>query len=87
MQSCVLNLCRQLDDITFHKLSDNTLNELADFFEDLGDSGLCCSDFDVALAVSVTQQSMSHVYGSLGDALGHGIPHGTVKLVTSNSGT
>lgn len=42
-----------LDDIEFHKLSDKTLNELADYFEDLGDSGLCSSDFDVALAVSL----------------------------------
>lgn len=44
--------CRELDDISFHKLSDATLDELAEFFEDLGDSGLCSSDYDVSLAVS-----------------------------------
>lgn len=44
--------CRELDDISFHKLSNETLEELAEFFEDLGDSGLCSSDFDVTLAVS-----------------------------------
>ena len=43
---------RELDDISFHKLSNETLDELADFFEDLGDSGLCSADFDVTLAVS-----------------------------------
>lgn len=44
--------CRELDDFSFHKLSDATLDELAEFFEDLGDSGLCSGEYDVSLAVS-----------------------------------
>lgn len=48
--SCLF--CRELDDLSFHKLSDATLDELAEFFEDLGDSGLCSNEFDVSLAVS-----------------------------------
>ena len=43
---------RELDELAFHKLSDATLDELAEFFEDLGDSGLCSDDYDVSLAVS-----------------------------------
>lgn len=45
-------LLRELDDITYEKLSDETLDELAEFFEDLGDSGLCHKDYDSSLAVS-----------------------------------
>ena len=61
MQQCVvycltvtlLNLLsRELDDITYEKLSDDTLDELAEFFEDLGDSGLCPVDYDSSFAVS-----------------------------------
>ena len=49
----VLNfISRELDDIAYEKLSDETLDELADFFEDLGDSGLCHKDYDSSLAVS-----------------------------------
>ncbi len=47
---------RELDDITFDKLADETLDELAEFFEDLGDSGLCSSDYDVSLSVSYQPQ-------------------------------
>ena len=43
---------RELDDITYEKLSDETLDELAEFFEDLGDSGLCPADYDSSFAVS-----------------------------------
>ena len=45
-------MCRELDDITYEKLSDETLDELAEFFEDLGDSGLCHKDYDSSLSVS-----------------------------------
>ena len=48
---CVGSL-RVLDDLQYHKLADETLEELGQFFEDLGDTGLCPSDYDVALAVS-----------------------------------
>ena len=44
---------RPLDDALFHKLADETLDELTEFFEDLGDSGLCSGDFDVTMSVSV----------------------------------
>ena len=43
---------RELDELTYDKLSDETLDELAEFFEDLGDSGLCHKDYDSSLAVS-----------------------------------
>lgn len=43
--------CRELDELTYEKLSDETLDELAEFFEDLGDSGLCHKDYDTSLAV------------------------------------
>lgn len=42
-----------LDDLKYHKLADETLEELGQFFEDLGDTGLCPSDYDVSLAVSL----------------------------------
>ena len=50
-----LLLCRfrVLDDLQYHKLADETLEELGQFFEDLGDTGLCPSDYDVSLAVSL----------------------------------
>lgn len=44
---------RPLNDILFHKIADETLDELTEFFEDLGDSGLCSGDFDVTMSVSV----------------------------------
>ncbi len=47
-----MHVHRELDDITFHKLSNETLDELTDFFEDLGDSGLIAKDYDITLAVS-----------------------------------
>ena len=51
-----LLLCwfRVLDDLQYHKLADETLEELGQFFEDLGDTGLCPSDYDVSLAVSLS---------------------------------
>jgi len=38
--------------LTYEKLADETLDELASFFEDLGDSGLCHKDYDAQFAVS-----------------------------------
>ena len=56
LHACVSFLCvhiiRELDDRSYHKISDETLDELAAFFEDLGDSGLCSKDYDASLAVS-----------------------------------
>ena len=42
-----------LDELQYRKLADETLEELGQFFEDLGDTGLCPSDYDVSLAVSL----------------------------------
>ena len=42
---------RDLDEVTYEKLADETLDELAAFFEDLGDTGLCHKDFDVQYGV------------------------------------
>ncbi len=33
-------------------MADETLEELADFFDELGDSGLCPEEYDCTLAVS-----------------------------------
>ena len=52
VQMSFMSTCRELDEITYEKLSDETLDELAEFFEDLGDSGLCHKDYDTSLAVS-----------------------------------
>lgn len=52
MQSYYLFPCRQLDELTYEKLADETLDELASFFEDLGDSGLCHKDYDTQFSVS-----------------------------------
>lgn len=38
--------------IHYDKLADKTLEELCDFFEDLGDSGLCDKNYDVQYGVS-----------------------------------
>lgn len=52
MLYCLSISCRELDELTYEKLVDETLDELAAFFEDLGDSGLCHADYDTTLAVS-----------------------------------
>ena len=38
----------------YEKLADETLDELASFFEDLGDSGLCHKDYDTQFSVRIT---------------------------------
>ncbi len=43
---------RELDEVAFEKLSNETLEELAEFFENLGDSGWLSEDYDISLAVS-----------------------------------
>jgi len=47
-----------LDDLLYQKLADETLDELGQFFEDLSDTGLCPSDYDVSLARSVQNQAV-----------------------------
>ena len=44
-------LHRQLDVPTYHRVADETLEELSEFFEVLGDSSNCPADYDVSLAV------------------------------------
>ena len=46
---------RELDDRTYERLSDETLDELAEYFEDLGDTGLCHKDYDVQFGVCETK--------------------------------
>ena len=60
---CILSLSRELDDITYEKLSDETLDELAEFFEDLGDSGLCPAEYDSSFAVSALTVYKSKLKG------------------------
>ena len=62
---------RDLDSTSFHKLSNETLDELADFFEDLGDSGLCSKDYDVMFAVSDTIRfpNRGHLGAIIGEAV------------------
>lgn len=43
---------RELSRKQYDKLADETLDELASFFEDLGDTGLCHKDYDVHFSVS-----------------------------------
>ena len=43
---------RELDENVYEKLSNETLDELAEFFEDLGDTGICDEDYDVNFSVS-----------------------------------
>ena len=50
--------CRQLDELTYEKLADETLDELASFFEDLGDSGLCHKDYDTQFSVRLVTLSL-----------------------------
>ena len=45
---CVRELSRK----QYERLADETLDELASFFEDLGDTGLCHKDYDVQFSVS-----------------------------------
>ncbi len=54
MKHCPLLLASsELGSREYEKLADATLDELSEFFEDLGDSGLCHSDFEATLAVSI----------------------------------
>lgn len=48
----VVFVYRELDEMTYEKLSNGTLDELAEFFESLGDSGWLAEEYDVSLAVS-----------------------------------
>jgi hypothetical protein len=42
---------RQGDELTYHRLADETLDELTDFFEDLGERTCTSSDFDAFFSV------------------------------------
>ena len=42
---------RQGDELAFHRLADETLDELTDFFDDLGERDSTHSDFDASFSV------------------------------------
>lgn len=44
-------ICRSLDETTYEKLAEETLDSLADFFEDLTDKPFTPEDYDVSLGV------------------------------------
>ena len=52
---CVRGVCilysRQGDELAFHHLADETLDELTDFFDDLGERDSTHSDFDASFSV------------------------------------
>lgn len=49
MGLCVI--CSSLDETTYEKLAEETLDSLADFFEDLTDKPFTPEDYDVSLGV------------------------------------
>lgn len=44
-------ICSSLDETTYEKLAEETLDSLADFFEDLTDKPFTPEDYDVSLGV------------------------------------
>lgn len=44
-------ICSYLDETTYEKLAEETLDSLADFFEDLTDKPFTPEDYDVSLGV------------------------------------
>nr|QFP40045.1 frataxin [Halisarca dujardinii]QSX72233.1 frataxin [Halisarca dujardinii] len=53
-----------LDDLKYSKVADETLEELSDFFENLGDTGLCPSDYDVEFGSGVLTVTVGHGKGT-----------------------
>ena len=45
-------LRRELDELTFHAISDETLHVLMEYFEQLGDLGYFEKDYDIEYSVS-----------------------------------
>lgn len=43
--------CRNGDEMTYHRLADETLDEITEFLEDIGECGITHGDFDSSLAV------------------------------------
>ena len=43
---------RELDELTFHAISDETLHALLEYFEELGDRGYFHQDYDIEYSVS-----------------------------------
>ncbi|XP_064390536.1 frataxin, mitochondrial-like [Halichondria panicea] len=52
---------RILDDLSYHRVADETLEELAEFFDELGDSGLCPEDYDCTLASGVLNVKLGNL--------------------------
>ena len=42
---------REGDELTYHRLADETLDEMTEFFEDLGERDTTHSDFDAYFSV------------------------------------
>lgn len=49
----VILLNRDLTESAYEKLADETLDALADYFEDLTDESFTASDYDVVFSVSI----------------------------------
>ncbi len=48
---------RELDELTFHTISDETLHVLLEYFEELGDLGYFDQDYDIEYSVRITNSS------------------------------
>ena len=48
---CAVFNFRHGDELSYHHVADETLDELTEFFEDLGERGLTHADFDTSFAV------------------------------------
>ena len=51
--SLILSSNSPLDQATYEKLADETLDAMAEFFEDLADAGYTAKDYDASFSVSV----------------------------------
>ena len=51
----ILIVYRKLDDVSYDKFANSTLEILTQYFEDLADSGLCDKDCDTTFAVSIQE--------------------------------
>lgn len=54
----------ELDELTFNKLAEETLESLCDLFEDLGDSDDCPSDYDVTYGDGVLTVMFGEEHGT-----------------------
>ena len=50
---CIMFLNSEINSVQYHRVVDQTLDELTEYLEELPDRGVCHSDYDVHLAVRV----------------------------------